>query len=93
MLQYDGTSLTFNPAGLPISRFKIYLKAVANNDGTAGDSTLVQDADTGELTLGRAFFYAGNQYPDGRTNRNQFADGDQGSGAFSVGDIILSRKA
>ena len=93
MIQYNGSSLTFNPNGLPISQFKIFLKAVSNGDGTAGDATLVQDADTGELTLGRAFFYAGNQYPDGRTDRSQFADGDQGSGSFSVGDIILSRKA
>lgn len=93
MIQYNGSSLTFNPNGLPISQFKIFLKAVSNNDGTAGDATLVQDADTGEVTLGRAFFYAGNQYPDGRTDRSQFADGDQGSGSFSVGDIILSRKA
>ena len=95
MLSYDSSSgqLTLNPSRLSISKFKIYLNAVANGDGTAGDKTLVQDADTGELTLGRAFFYAGNQYPDGRTNRSEFAGGDQGSGAFDVGDIILSRKA
>ena len=93
MIVYTGTSLTFNPTGRPISEFKMYLKAVSNGDGTAGDATLVQDADSGELTLGRAFFYAGNNYPDGATNRNQLANGDQGSGAFSVGDIILSRKA
>lgn len=93
MIVYNGTSLTFNPTGRPISEFKMYLKAVSNGDGTAGDATLVQDADSGELTLGRAFFYAGNNYPDGATNRNQLANGDQGSGAFSVGDIILSRKA
>ncbi len=95
ILAYNASTgqLVLNPSSLPISKFKVYLNAVSNNDGTAGDATLVQDADTGELTLGRAFFYAGNQYPDGRTNRSQFADGDQGSGAFSVGDIILSRKA
>lgn len=95
ILAYNASSqqLVLNPNSLPISKFKVYLNAVSNGDGTAGDATLVQDADTGELTLGRAFFYAGNQYPDGRTNRSQFVDGDQGSGAFSVGDIILSRKA
>ncbi len=93
MIVYNGTSLTFNPSGRPISEFKMYLRAVSNGDGTAGDATLVQDADSGELTLGRAFFYAGNNYPDGATNRNQLANGDQGEGAFSVGDIILSRKA
>ena len=85
--------LTLNPNKLGPSQFKFYLNAVSNGDGTAGDKTLVQDADTGEITLGRAFFYAGNQYPDGRTDRSQFAGGDQGSGAFDTGDIILSRKA
>lgn len=95
ILTYNSSNgqLILNPNSLPISKFKVYLNAVSNGDGTAGDATLVQDADTGELTLGRAFFYAGNQYPDGRTDRSQFADGDQGSGAFSVGDIVLSRKA
>lgn len=93
MLIGSPTVLTLNPNKLGPSTFKFYLNAVANGDGTAGDKTLVQDADTGEITLGRAFFYAGNQYPDGRTDRIQFAGGDQGSGAFDTGDIILSRKA
>lgn len=65
----------------------------SNGDGTAGDQTVVQDVDTGELTLGRAFFYGGNTYPNGATDRIQHADGDQGSGAFVKGDIWLSRKA
>ena len=84
----DGyTSIT----NVDASRIDFNLRS--NNDGTAGDQTVVQDADTGELTVGRAFFYAGNNYPDGKTDRSQFAGGDQGSGAFSTGDIILSRKA
>lgn len=87
-ISFDSSSSTIN---VDASRIDFNLRS--NNDGTAGDQTVVQDADTGELTVGRAFFYAGNNYPDGKTNRNQFAGGDQGSGAFSTGDIILSRKA
>jgi hypothetical protein len=87
-ISFDSSSSTIN---VDASRIDFNLRS--NNDGTAGDQTVVQDADTGELTVGRAFFYAGNNYPDGKTDRNQFAGGDQGSGAFSTGDIILSRKA
>ena len=87
-ISFDSSSSTIN---VDASRIDFNLRS--NNDGTAGDQTVVQDADSGELTVGRAFFYAGNNYPDGKTNRNQFAGGDQGSGAFSTGDIILSRKA
>lgn len=79
VLNVDATRIDFNLRG--------------NNDGTAGDQTVVQDVDTGELTLGRAFFYGGNNYPGSTTDRIQHADGDQGSGAFVKGDIWLSRKA
>lgn len=75
------------------SNFKMYLNIGSNYDGTFGDPTVVQDADTGEVTRGRSFFYGGNNYPNGATDRIQHADGDQGSGAFVKGDIWLSRKA
>lgn len=93
-------ALVFNPVGalnggprFDLNASKIYFNLAGNNDGTAGDQTVVQDADTKELTLGRAFFYGGNQHPGSTTDRIQFADGDQGSGAFVKGDIWLSRKA
>lgn len=81
---------------LNINASKIYMNIKSNNDGTAGDSTLVQDVTSGEVTLGRAFYYAGNNYPEGATDRSQIPSGtgkDQGGGAFLVGDIVLSRKA
>jgi hypothetical protein len=85
-------SYTAGSSVLNVDATRIDFNLRSNNDGTAGDQTVVQDADTGELTVGRAFFYAGNNYPDGKTDRSEFAGGDQGSGAFSTGDIILSRK-
>ena len=85
--------ITFNSGTLNIDATRIDFNLRGNNDGTFGDSTVVQDADTGELTIGRAFFYGGNNYPDGATDRIQHADGDQGSGPFVKGDIWLSRKA
>jgi hypothetical protein len=91
-----GGRITFEPNNggtLNIDATRIDFNLRGNNDGTFGDSTVVQDADTGELTIGRAFFYGGNNYPNGATDRVQHADGDQGSGAFVKGDIWLSRKA
>jgi hypothetical protein len=91
-----GGRITFNPDNggtLNIDATRIDFNLRGNNDGTYGDSTVVQDADTGELTIGRAFFYGGNNYPNGATDRIQHADGDQGSGPFLKGDIWLSRKA
>ena len=78
---------------LNVDATRIDFNIRSNGDGTAGDQTVVQDVDTGELTLGRAFFYGGNNYPGSTTDRIQHADGDQGSGAFVKGDIWLSRKA
>ena len=75
------------------SNFKIYLNVGSNFDGTFGDPTVVQDVETGELTRGRSFFYGGNNYPNGATDRIQHDGGDQGGGAFVKGDIWLSRKA
>lgn len=85
--------ITFNSGTLNIDATRIDFNLRGNNDGTFGDSTVVQDADTGELTIGRAFFYGGNNYPGSTTDRVQHADGDQGSGPFVKGDIWLSRKA
>lgn len=87
-ITFDAATSTFN-----VDATRIDFNIRSNNDGTAGDQTVVQDVDTGELTLGRAFFYGGNQHPGSTTDRIQFADGDQGSGAFVKGDIWLSRKA
>jgi hypothetical protein len=78
---------------LNVDATRIDFNIRSNNDGTLGDETVVQDVDTGELTLGRAFFYGGNNYPGSTTDRVTHADGDQGSGAFKKGDIWLSRKA
>lgn len=77
-----------NPENLPYSQFKIKMNIVSNEDGTFGDSTVVQDAN-GYLTTGRAFYYGGNNYPEGATYRST----SQGGRAFVTGDIWLSRKA
>jgi hypothetical protein len=77
-----------NPTGKTFSNFKIRLNVTSNEDGTFGDSTLVQDAN-GYLTTGRAFYYGGNNYPNGATSRSTA----QGGRPFVVGDVWLSRKA
>jgi hypothetical protein len=89
---YENGIFSINPDKKAYAAFKIALAVQSDNNGTAGDTTVVQNQD-GFLTTGRAFFYAGNNYPDGASSRSQFNDGDQGTKAFSVGDIILSRKA
>lgn len=86
-------SYTSGSSVLNVDATRIDFNIRSNNDGTLGDETVVQDVDTGELTLGRAFFYGGNNYPGSTTDRVTHADGDQGSGAFKKGDIWLSRKA
>jgi len=77
-----------NPQGRSFDQFKIKLNVTSNEDGTFGDSTVVQDKN-GYLTTGRAFYYGGNSYPDGATSRST----SQGGRPFVVGDIWLSRKA
>jgi hypothetical protein len=93
--------ITYVPASsgvtetLNINASTIKMNIRSNNDGTAGDSTIVQAAN-GELTLGRAFFYAGLNYPNGALDRGDipsFPGKEQGDQAFNVGDIILSRLA
>ena len=59
-----------------------------NDDDTAGDPTLVKARSDGKLTLGRTFYYGGNNYPEGRTTWN-----DAYGVAVNPGDIWLSRKA
>lgn len=98
---YDSNTgiFEFGPNSKTFSQFRIKLNVKSNNDGTAGDPTVVQDAD-GYLTTGRSFFYAGNQYPGTATTRGgipTLPGKEQGSAAFqsmafSVGDIVLSRK-
>ena len=95
MITYDGSTLTFNPTAEAISKFRIKMNVQDNGDGTAGDPTIVQATD-GTLTVGRAFFYAGNNYPGNALTRSDipsFPGKEQGTKAFSVGDIVLSRKA
>lgn len=91
-LVYENGVFQLNPLKRPFSEFKIALSVQSDNNGTAGDTTVVQNQD-GFLTTGRAFFYAGNNYPGAATTRGDLSDGDQGTKAFSVGDIVLSRKA
>ena len=86
--KYDGTLFEINGAGKPFSEFKIKLNVVSNFDGTAGDTTIVQDMN-GNLTTGRAFFYGGNNYP----TSVQVAAAALTRGNFVAGDIWLSRKA
>lgn len=95
LMTYDGNTLTFNPQALGISKFRIKMNVQDNGDGTAGDPTIVQAAD-GTLTTGRAFFYAGNNYPGNALTRGDipsFPGKEQGNQAFSIGDVVLSRKA
>ena len=80
--------LEINPENLPYSQFKIRLNVTSNEDGTFGDSTIVQDS-LGYLTTGRAFYYGGNNYPNGAVSRAT----NQGGRPFVTGDIWLSRKA
>lgn len=90
IMVYDSDTDVFeiNPENLPYSQFKIKMNIVSNEDNTFGDSTVVQDAN-GYLTTGRAFYYGGNNYPEGATSRAT----SQGGRAFVTGDIWLSRKA
>ena len=91
-LVYENGVFQLNPQKETFANFKISLAIQSDNNGTAGDTTVVQNQD-GFLTTGRAFFYAGNNYPGAATTRGDLSDGDQGTKAFSVGDIVLSRKA
>ena len=89
---YENGVFSINPDKKAYANFKIALSIQSDNNGTAGDTTVVQNQD-GFLTTGRAFFYSGNNYPGAATTRADLSDGDQGNKAFSVGDIVLSRKA
>lgn len=96
LIRYSGGVLEINPDRLNNNSFKIKLNATSNEDGTYGDSTLVQSED-GELTIGRALFYGGLTDPrtgNGGfpvTTRQQVAGGAQGSAAFLKGDLWLQR--
>ena len=94
-ITYDSLANSFeiNGAGKPYANFKIRLNVTSNEDGTFGDSTVVQDS-LGNLTTGRAFFYGGATLPTangGITSRptNQ----DPSGRPFVKGDIWLSRTA
>lgn len=89
---YDASTdvLQINESGKPYDKFKIKLNVTSDENGTFGDSTVVQNS-SGYLTTGRAFYYGGNNYPDGATQRSTAQD--PLGRAFVVGDIWLSRKA
>lgn len=87
---YNGSEFRINGAGLPYSQFKIGLSVTSDENGTFGDSTVVQNS-AGFLTTGRAFYYGGNNYPDGAISRS--TSQDPSGRLFVAGDIWLSRKA
>lgn len=89
---YDSSTqeLTINATNQPYSKFKIRMNVSSDENGTFGDSTVVQNS-SGYLTTGRAFYYGGNNYPDGATSRS--TSQDPLGRPFVVGDIWLSRKA
>lgn len=92
MVSYDAASNVFqiNGTQLPYSQFKIGLSVTSNEDGTFGDSTIVQDQ-YGFLATGRAFQYGGNNYPtDSGAEAAKVAIRGK---AFVKGDIWLSTKA
>ncbi len=83
---------------LEIKNTAMFLNVVSNNDGTAGDPTVVQAATDGRLTTGRSFYYGGLLDPNtavsgGIQTRAQAGTltGQTGTMAFSVGDIWLQR--
>ena len=96
LIRYNGSFLEINPNRLGNSSFKIKLNVTSNEDGTFGDSTLVQSED-GEMTIGRAFFYGGLTDPrtgyfgGAVTARWQVDNGNQGSLGFNKGDIWFQR--
>ena len=96
LISYTGGILQINPNRLSNSSFKIKLNVTSNEDGTFGDSTLVQ-AEDGEMTIGRAFFYGGLTDPrvgylgGAVTARWQVDNGNQGSLGFNKGDIWFQR--
>lgn len=96
LIYYNGSMLQINQNRLGNTQFKIKLNVTSNEDGTFGDSTLVQ-AEDGEMTIGRAFFYGGTTDPrvgyfgGAVTARWQVDNGNQGSLAFNKGDIWFQR--
>jgi hypothetical protein len=81
--------ITINVGGYSNATGGINLSSLVSNfDDTAGDPTLVKARGTGYLTLGRTFFYGGNNYPGTATT---WPDAYQGT--ILAGDIWLSRKA
>ena len=89
-ITYDASTNTFliNSDGKSYSQFKIKLNVTSNEDGTAGDETVVQDS-LGYLTTGRAFYYGGFNNPGSATARNPAQGGTLGK-AFTKGDIWMS---
>jgi hypothetical protein len=91
---FDGSTLTVQNSNLK-------LNITTNYDGTAGDNTVNIDEQTGYLTTGRAFFYGATTDPrtgyygsriDTRYEYYLLTGNDQGSAAFSPGDIWMQRE-
>lgn len=91
---FDGTTLTVQNSNLK-------LNITTNYDGTAGDNTVNIDEQTGYLTTGRAFFYGSTTDPrtgyygsriDTRYEYYLVSGSNQGSAAFSAGDIWMQRE-
>lgn len=89
-LVYDAATDIFeiNSTGKSYTNFKIKLNVTSNEDGTFGDSTVVQDKN-GYLTTGRAFYFGGTNLPGSSTLRST----SQGGRDFVVGDIWMSKSA
>lgn len=89
---YDADSdiLEINPQRKPFANFKVRFNITSNEDGTFGDSTVVQDGN-GYLTTGRAFQYGNDEYPTNAVAVQEKID-NRGR-PFVKGDIWLSTKA
>jgi len=95
----DKIQYSFATSTLTIQNTNLHLNIVDNEDGTAGDKTIVRDEDTGYLTTGRAFFYGSTTDPrtagslGGHINsRSEYNNGSQGTTAFTAGDIWMQRE-
>ena len=86
--------LVYSGGNLTISNTIFTLGITSDENGTFGDTTVVQNNDTGRLTIGRALFYGGTVNPNTPTlitSRAQHNNGNQGTSQFRKGDLWLQR--
>lgn len=79
---------------LTIKDTKFVLGIESDENGTMGDTTVVQSNTSKQLTTGRALFYGGTVDPNTPTlitSRAQHNGGSQGSTEFVKGDLWLQR--